>query len=71
MMQSIDLQPSIDDILDCYVYAAQNHTMAPLPPTTDESTTHMSHATPITIAPKEQDYKALRPLFGWLSMDII
>jgi len=57
VVQSTDLHPSIDDILDCCVYAAQNHSLTSEPP--------------ITVTPKEQDYKALRPLFGWLSTDII
>ena len=64
IVQSTDLHPSIDDILDCCVYAAQNHTMASDPPTTDASASTIPHATPITITPKEQNYKALRPLFG-------
>jgi len=71
MVQSTDLQPSIDDILDCCVYAAQNHTIASDSPTTDDSANNTPHATPITITPKEQDYKALWPLFGLLSTDII
>ncbi len=41
------------------------------PPTTDDSANTMPCATPITTTPKEQDYKALRPLFQWLSTDMI
>jgi len=63
LVQSTSLQSSIDDIHDGCVYAAQNHTM--------DFETLVPHPTPTTITPKEQDYKALWPLFGWLSTDII
>ena len=49
IVQSTDLQPSNDDILDCCVYATQNHTMASDPPTTDDSANTVPDAIPITI----------------------
>jgi len=63
LVQSTSFQSSIDDILNGCVYGAQNHAMA--------SETPVLHATPTLITPREQDYKALWPLFGWLSTDII
>jgi len=51
---STDLQPLIDDMLDCCTYAAQNHTMAP-----KADSSSMPHATPVTA--KEQDFQAQHP----------
>jgi len=60
-VQATTVVESMEDIIDQCTYAAYSHDTVPDGPTIQ----------PHTITPKEKDYQALHPLFGWLPTDAI